>query len=163
MSQYKSLKECIKIYENLGFNPDSYETSINAIITFARQDEVLLSEIIKLNNKLIKDRADLQDKIIRRFRAEGIYPYDYYRLNYPNGIAAILELCTRKIIASMELSEDNFKDLKEIASNYELNSPFYTELLDIMHERGIFFINEEKERQEYTEAVKDLKETEDEL
>ena len=63
----------------------------------------------------------------------------------------------------MELSEDNFKDLKEIASRYKVNSPFYTELLDIMHEGGIFFINEEKERQEYMEAVKDLKETEDEL
>ena len=81
-------------------------------------------------------------------------------MNYPNGIAAILELCTRKIIASMELSEDNFKDLKEIASRYKVNSPFYTELLEVMHEHGIFFINEEKERQEYTEAVKEM---EDEL
>ena len=63
----------------------------------------------------------------------------------------------------MELSEDNFKDLREIASKYELNSPFYTELLDVMHEHGIFFTNEEKERQEYMEANKDLKETEEEL
>ena len=160
MNKHKSLKECIKIYENLGFNPDSYETSINAIITFARQDDVLLSEIIELNNKLIKDRADKQDKIIRRFRAEGIYPYDYYRMNYPKDVAGTLEYYTRKIIASMELSEVNLDNLREIASKYELKSPFYVELLEVMHEHGIFFINEEKERQEYTEAVKEM---EDEL
>jgi len=145
MNKYKSLKECIKIYEGLGFDPNSYETSINAIITFARQDDVLLSEVIKLNNELIKDRADRQDKIICRFRAEGILPYEYYRMNYPKDVATRLEYCTRKIIASMELSEDDLNNLREIASKYELKSPFYAELLAIMHEHSIYFTNEEKE------------------
>ena len=42
MNKHKSLKECIEMYEKIGFDPNSYETSINSIITFARQDDVLV-------------------------------------------------------------------------------------------------------------------------
>lgn len=87
----------------------------------------------------------IQDRIIQRFRSEGILPYDYYA-NYPTEVAEYLCTCTRKLVASMELNKDNYAYLKVIAENNDLRDPFYKELLDKMHEHGIYFKNEEENK-----------------
>lgn len=144
MNEYLSLSKILDGYKIMGYNIDSIDVAKMVIATYLQQDEVPLKELIDLISVITMDRANKQESIIRRFRSEGILSYSYGS-NYPKNIADILEVCTRKIIAGMELSENDYNKLKTIAERYEVHNPFYVELLENMHKNGIYFTNEEKE------------------
>jgi len=145
MDDYRTLQQiltlCNKLYPD---NPDSISVNLEAIGMYLGQEEVPLNILINLLSGLAETRAMRQDRIINRFRSEGILPYDYYHANYPIEVAEYLCTCTRKLVASMELNEDNYAYLKVIAENNDLKNPFYVELLDKMHKHGIYFKNEGK-------------------
>lgn len=145
MDDYRTLQQiltlCNKLYPD---KPDSISVNLEAIGMYLGQEEVPLNILINLLSGIAETRAMRQDRIINRFRSEGILPYDYYHANYPIEVAEYLCTCTRKLVASMELSEDNYAYLKVIAENNDLKNPFYVELLDKMHNHGIYFKNEEK-------------------
>ena len=73
---------------------------------------------------------------------------DYYFSNYSHPAATILSICTRKIIAGIELTDHDYELLKTIADMNNIRNPFYVELLDKMHKHGIYFKNEAKPGEE---------------
>ena len=145
MSEFRTLKQLSDLYKAM--YRDAVETpkiSLEIIGIYLSQEEVPLKDVIDLLSGVVQTRAANQDRIIRRFRSEGLLTYDYYFANYAHNIAIILSQCTRKIIASMELTDHDYDTLKTIADICELKNPFYLELLNKMHEHGIYFKNEEK-------------------
>lgn len=149
MDEYRTLRQILDLYKAMYH--DAAETpkiSLEIIGIYLSQEEIPLNDVIELLSGIAETRAMRQDRIIRRFRSEGILSYDYYYSNYPTEVAEYLCICTRKLIASMELNEDNYAYLKVIAENNDLKNPFYKELLDKMHKHGIYFKNEEKSKNE---------------
>lgn len=145
MDEYRTLRQISDLYKAMYHDDaETSKISLEIIGIYLSQEEIPLNDVIELLSGIAETRAMRQDRIIRRFRSEGILPYDYYYANYPTEVAGYLSMCTRKLVASMELSEDNYAYLKVIAENNDIKNPFYVELLDKMHKRGIYFKNEEK-------------------
>lgn len=145
MDDYRTLQQILDLYKAMYHEEaESIKISLEIIGIYLSQEEIPLNDVIELLSGIAETRAMRQDRIIRRFRSEGILPYDYYYANYPTEIAGYLSMCTRKLIASMELSEDNYAYLKVIAENNDIKHPFYVELLNKMHKHGIYFKNEGK-------------------
>ena len=145
MDEYRTLQQILDLYKAMYH--DAAETpkmSLEVIGIYLSQEEIPLNDVIERLSGIAETRAVRQDRIIRRFRSEGILPYDYYFSNYPHPAATILSVCTRKIVASMKLTDRDYESLKSIAENNNLKNPFYVELLDKMHKHGIYFKNEEK-------------------
>ena len=142
MNRFKSLHTILAIYKAMSSNEDSIDMDLKIIESYISQDEVPLDKVIETFTRIMATRAANKDKVINRFRSEGVMPYNYYYKNYPEDVATVLEALTRKIIASMDLTDNDYSRLQEIASKHKLKSPFYVELLEKCHERGIFFVNE---------------------
>ena len=145
MDEYRTLQQILDLYKAMYHEEaESIKISLEIIGIYLSQEEIPLNDVIELLSGIAETRAMRQDRIIRRFRSEGILPYDYYFSNYSHPAATILSVCTRKLIASMELTDHDYESLKNIAENNNLRNPFYVELLDKMHKHGIYFKNEEK-------------------
>lgn len=149
MDEYRTLRQILNLYKAMYHDDaETPKISLEIIGIYLSQEEIPLNDVIELLSGIAETRAMRQDRIIQRFRSEGILPYDHYYDNYPTEVAEYLCTCTRKLIASMELNEDNYAYLKVIAENNNLKNPFYKELLDKMHKHGIYFKNEEKSKNE---------------
>ena len=147
MDEFRTLQQIIDLYKAMYHdNIDTPKLSLEIIGIYLSQEEIPLENVIDRLSGIAETRAMRQDRIIRRFRSEGILPYDYYYANYPTEVAKYLCTCTRKLVASMELNKDDYAYLKVIAENNDLKNPFYKELLDKMHKHGIYFRNEEKSK-----------------
>ena len=151
MDNYRTLQQILGICKAIYGNEESTRLNLEAISLYLSQDDVSLDKMIETFSGIMSARAANKDKIIRRFRSEGILPYEFYYANYPKNIAIILETCTRKIIAGMELTDNDYSKLKNIASGYDVQSPFYVELLEKIHKNGIYFKNEERPKGENNE------------
>ena len=125
--------------------------NLEIISLYLSQDEVPVDKMIETYTRIMGARIADKDRVIRRFRSEGIIPYQYYYKNYTDDVAAVLETCTRKIIANMELTKRDYNKLKHIADEHNVRNPFYVELLEKMHKHGIYFKNEERPKGENNE------------
>ena len=145
MDEYRTLRQILDLYKAMYHDDaETPKISLEIIGIYLSQEEIPLNDVIELLSGIAETRAVRQDRIIRRFRSEGILPYDHYFSNYSRPASTILSVCTRKLIASMELSDRDYESLKGIAENNDLKNPFYVELLDKMHKHGIYFKNEGK-------------------
>lgn len=145
LKEFRTLQQIIDLYKAMYH--DAAETpkiSLEIIGIYLSQEEIPIYDVIDLLSGIAQTRANNQDRIIRRFRSEGILTYDYYFNNYSHPVATILSMCTRKLIASMELTDHDYELLKTIAETNNIKNPFYAELLDKMHKHGIYFKNEGK-------------------
>lgn len=147
MDKYRTLQQILGICKAIYGNEESIRLNLEVINLYLTQDEVPLDEVISSFTGIISSRIRDKDRVIRRFRSEGIIPYQYYYKNYTDDVAAVLETCTRKIIAEMELTEKDYDKLRHIADEHSVRNPFYVELLDKMHKNGIYFKNEEKPKE----------------
>lgn len=149
MNEFRTLQQIIDLYRAMYHDDvDTPKLSLEVIGIYLSQEEIPLNDVIERLSGIAETRAMRQDRIIRRFRSEGILTYDHYFANYAHNVATILSQCTRKLIASMKLTDHDYDTLKTIADVCELKNPFYLELLNKMHEHGIYFKNEAKPKNE---------------
>ena len=145
MDEYRTLQQILDLYKAMYHEEaESVKISLEIIGIYLSQEEIPLNDVIQRLSGIAETRAVRQDRIIRRFRSEGILPYDYYFSNYSHPAATILSVCTRKLIASMELTDCDYELLKTVAEMNDIKNPFYVELLDKMHKHVIYYKNEEK-------------------
>ena len=145
MDEYRTLQQILDLYKAMYHEEaESVKISLEIIGIYLSQEEIPLNDVIERLSGIAETRAVRQDRIIRRFRSEGILPYDYYFSNYSHPAATILSVCTRKLIASMELTDCDYELLKTVAEMNDIKNPFYVELLDKMHKHVIYYKNEEK-------------------